>query len=45
MTSDRFASALAGLGVRQRRPVALVLPNIPDMVIASYALFRSAPSP
>ncbi len=37
---DRFATALAGLGVRRGDTVALVLPNIPDMVIASYALFR-----
>jgi len=37
---NRFASALAGLGIAKGDKVALVLPNIPQMVIATYALFR-----
>ncbi len=37
---DRFASALAGLGIGKADRVALILPNIPQMVIATYALFR-----
>jgi long-chain acyl-CoA synthetase len=37
---DRFAASLAGLGVRKDDKVALILPNIPQMVIATYALFR-----
>jgi long-chain acyl-CoA synthetase len=37
---DRFAAALSGLGVRKGDKVAIVLPNIPQMVIASYAVFR-----
>jgi len=37
---DRFAAALAGLGVKKNDKVALILPNIPQMVIATYALFR-----
>ncbi len=37
---NRFASALAHLGITKGDKVALVLPNIPQMVIATYALFR-----
>ncbi|MFL6138925.1 MAG: AMP-binding protein [Frankiaceae bacterium] len=37
---DRFASALAGLGVRKGDRVALVLPNCPQNVIAFYATLR-----
>ncbi|MBN1532791.1 MAG: long-chain fatty acid--CoA ligase [Spirochaetes bacterium] len=37
---DRFAAALAELGVGKGDTVALILPNIPQMVIATYALFR-----
>jgi long-chain acyl-CoA synthetase len=37
---DRFAAALHGLGVKKNDKVALILPNIPQMVIATYALFR-----
>ena len=37
---DRLASALSGLGMGRGDRVALILPNIPQMVIATYALFR-----
>ena len=37
---NRFAAALAGLGIKKGDKVALILPNIPQMVIATYALFR-----
>jgi long-chain acyl-CoA synthetase len=37
---NHFASALAGLGIKKNDKVALILPNIPQMVIATYALFR-----
>ena len=37
---NQFAAALAGLGVKKDDKVALILPNIPQMVIATYALFR-----
>jgi long-chain acyl-CoA synthetase len=37
---NRFAAALTGLGVRKGDKVAVVLPNMPQMVIATYALFR-----
>jgi long-chain acyl-CoA synthetase len=37
---DRFASALAGLGVGKGDRVALVLPNCPQNVIAFYATLR-----
>src|SRR3712207_6401535 len=33
-TSDRFAAALHKLGVRQGERVAIMLPNIPQQVIA-----------
>ncbi|MGD0276542.1 MAG: AMP-binding protein, partial [Syntrophales bacterium] len=36
----RFAAALAGIGIKKNDKVALILPNIPQMVIATYALFR-----
>jgi len=39
-TVDRFADALNGLGVKKGDKVGLILPNIPQMVIATYALFR-----
>ena len=34
---DRFATALAGLGVRKDSKVAIQLPNLPQTVIAYYA--------
>lgn len=34
---DRFATALAGLGVRKDSQVAIQLPNLPQTVIAYYA--------
>ena len=37
---DRFASALAGLGVRKGDRVAIVLPNCPQNVIAFFAALR-----
>ena len=35
---DRFATALAALGVEQRSSVAIQLPNLPQTVIACYAV-------
>jgi long-chain acyl-CoA synthetase len=37
---NRFARALAGLGVKKGDRVALMLPNIPQMVIAYYGTLR-----
>jgi long-chain acyl-CoA synthetase len=37
---NRFAGALADLGIRKGDKVALILPNLPQAVIASYAVFR-----
>jgi long-chain acyl-CoA synthetase len=37
---DRFATALAGLGVTKDSRVALWLPNLPQMVIAFFATLR-----
>jgi long-chain acyl-CoA synthetase len=37
---NRFARALAALGIQKGDKVALLLPNIPQVVIASYAVFR-----
>jgi long-chain acyl-CoA synthetase len=37
---NRFANALAGLGVNKGDRVALMLPNIPQMVIAYYGTLR-----
>jgi long-chain acyl-CoA synthetase len=37
---DRFAGALAGLGVQQGDRVAIVLPNCPQNVIAFFAVLR-----
>jgi long-chain acyl-CoA synthetase len=37
---DRFASALAGLGVQQGDRVALILPNIPAYPIAHFAVMK-----
>jgi long-chain acyl-CoA synthetase len=37
---DRFAAALADLGVQKGDKVSLILPNIPQVVIATYAVFR-----
>jgi long-chain acyl-CoA synthetase len=38
---DQFAQALAKLGVRKGDRVAIMLPNIPQMVIAYYGTLRS----
>ena len=37
---DRFATALAGLGVKKDSRVALWLPNLPQMVIAYFATLK-----
>lgn len=37
---DRLAAALNHLGIQKGNHVALVLPNIPQMVVATYALFK-----
>ncbi|MBN2298891.1 MAG: long-chain fatty acid--CoA ligase, partial [Deltaproteobacteria bacterium] len=37
---NSFAKALAGLGVGKGDKVAMLLPNIPQVVIANYATFR-----
>lgn len=37
---NRFARALSDLGVRPGDRVAMLLPNIPQVVIANYATFR-----
>jgi long-chain acyl-CoA synthetase len=37
---NRFARALQGLGVARGDVVAMVLPNIPQVVIADYATYR-----
>ncbi len=37
---NRFANALAELGVRPGDKVSLVLPNMPQIVIATYAIWR-----
>lgn len=39
--SDRFAAALHGLGVRQGDRVAIMLPNIPQQVIAFYGTIKA----
>jgi long-chain acyl-CoA synthetase len=38
---NRFAQALVGLGVTKGDRVALMLPNIPQMVIAYYGTLRT----
>ncbi len=37
---NRFARALSDLGVKKGDKVAMLLPNIPQVVIANYATFR-----
>jgi long-chain acyl-CoA synthetase len=37
---NRFAMALADLGIQKGDKVALLLPNMPQVVIAAYAIFR-----
>ena len=39
--ANRFAHALTGLGVKKGDRVALMLPNIPQMVIAYYGTLRT----
>jgi long-chain acyl-CoA synthetase len=39
--ANRFARALTGLGVKKGDRVALMLPNIPQMVIAYYGTLRT----
>ncbi len=42
---DRFATALAGLGVRPESRVAVHLPNLPQFVIAYYAILALGSRP
>ncbi|MCP4668608.1 MAG: AMP-binding protein, partial [Deltaproteobacteria bacterium] len=37
---NRFAAALSDLGIQKGDKVALLLPNMPQTVIAAYAAFR-----
>jgi len=37
---NRFARALADLGVKEGDKVAMLLPNVPQMVIANHAVYR-----
>ena len=37
---ERFATALADLGVKKGDRIALCMPNMPQMVVATYAVFR-----
>ena len=37
---NRFARALTALGVKRGDKVAMILPNVPQIVIAEYAVFR-----
>jgi long-chain acyl-CoA synthetase len=39
--ASRFASALRGLGVKPGDKVALLLPNLIQMVVATYGIFRA----
>jgi long-chain acyl-CoA synthetase len=41
LLTDRFANALRGLGLAKGDRVALMLPNIPQMVIAYYGTLRA----
>ena len=38
---SRFASALVALGVKPGDKVALLLPNLVQMVVATYGTFRA----
>jgi len=38
---NRFTHALVGLGVREKDKVAMLLPNIPQLVIADHAAYRA----
>jgi long-chain acyl-CoA synthetase len=38
---NRFASALLDLGIKEGTKVAMLLPNIPQYVIANYAIYRT----
>ena len=38
--SDKFAAALSGLGIKQGDRVGIMLPNCPQYLIATFALFR-----
>jgi long-chain acyl-CoA synthetase len=37
---NRLANALADLGLKKGDKVALIMPNMPQMVVATYAVFR-----
>ncbi|MGB9499257.1 MAG: AMP-binding protein [Dissulfuribacterales bacterium] len=38
---DRFATALAGLGIEKGERFAIHLPNMPQFAIAYYAVMKS----
>src|SRR4030042_56069 len=40
LLGNRGARALLGLGVKKGDKVAMLLPNIPQVVVATYAAFR-----
>jgi long-chain acyl-CoA synthetase len=42
---NKFSHSLSGLGVKKGDRVALMLPNVPQMVIAYYGTLRMVPSP
>jgi long-chain acyl-CoA synthetase len=37
---DRFATALADLGIQKGDKVAIILPNVPQIVVAAFAVMR-----
>jgi long-chain acyl-CoA synthetase len=39
--TDELAAALAGLGVRKGQPVGIFMPNIPQFVMAFYAILKA----
>ncbi len=39
--SDRLAAGLASLGVKKGQPVGIMLPNIPQFVVAYYAILKA----
>ena len=44
-SANRFANALLALGVKRGDKVALLLPNIPNIVIAYYGIWRAGAIP
>jgi long-chain acyl-CoA synthetase len=39
--SDRLAAGLASLGVKKGQPVGIMMPNIPQFIIAYYAILKA----